>query len=232
MAENLHSDSMTSGGNPSATQNFLDIFEIKENTVVLKDGTLRAVVLVSSMNFMLKSDDEQQAVIAGYMQFLNSFDFPLQIVIQSRKLRIKEYLEKLKNVAKEQTNELLRMQTLEYREFIGELVDIADIMTKRFFVVVPYAPGEKKGEGRRTFWQRVSNVLSPERVIVLREERFLKFQEELTKRANFIQEGLQSLGLATARLDTQSLIELFYTTYNPETSPQQDLVPVEQLRVE
>lgn len=214
------------------TQNYLDIFEIRDDTVVLKDGTLRAGVLVSSMNFMLKSEDEQQAVIQGYMSFLNSFDFPIQIVIQSRKLRIDEYVNRLKSVAKEQTNELLRAQTLDYKEFVEELVDIADIMTKRFYVVVPYSPSEKHGSKQKSFASRLASVFSPERVITLREERFHHYKEELDKRAGFVQESLQSLGLSTARLDTQSLIELFYTTYNPDTAPQQDLVSVEQLRVE
>lgn len=230
---NLHSEQLAGKKASPSAQNYLDIFEIRDDTLVMKDGTLRSVILVSSMNFMLKSDDEQQAVIQGYMQFLNSFDFPLQIVIQSRKLRIDEYVDRLKMMGKEQTNELLRMQTQDYREFVEELVEIADIMSKRFYVVVPYSPNEKKGKKKqKTFFQRLGNVFSPESVITLREERFQKYREELAKRSGFIQESLQSLGLTTAKLDTQSLIELFYTTYNPDTAPQQDLVGLEQLRID
>src|SRR3989344_5732169 len=123
-----------------STQQYLDIAEIKEDTVVLNDGTLRAVLLVSSINFSLKSEDEQNAIISSYISFLNFLEFPLQIVIQSRKLDIDSYLLRLKKIEKEQTNELLRMQTTEYRQYISELVEIGDIMTKRFYVVVPYDP--------------------------------------------------------------------------------------------
>src|SRR5689334_2471294 len=123
----------------TSTQQYLDILEIRDDAVILKNGTILGVVLVSSINFSLKSDEEQDAVIEAYVQFLNTIDFPLEIVMQSRRLNIDEYLETLKHVEKQQTNELLQMQTREYRQYVAELVQIADIMTKRFYVVVPYS---------------------------------------------------------------------------------------------
>src|SRR3990167_1154544 len=111
-------------GKKASTQKYLDISEIKEDTVVMKDGTLRSVLLISSINFALKSESEQNAIIAAYVNFLNTLDFPLQIVIQSRKLNIDGYLEKLKKSEKEQTNELLRMQIHDYREYVEQLMEL------------------------------------------------------------------------------------------------------------
>ncbi|MFN7088913.1 MAG: hypothetical protein ACK4NX_03830, partial [Candidatus Paceibacteria bacterium] len=107
-------------------------------TVVMKDGTLRAVLLVSSINFALKSEEEQNAIIQAYIQFLNSIDHPLQIVVQSRKLDIDRYLDHLKELEKAHTNELLKMQMADYRQFVQELLEMAEIMTKRFYIVIPY----------------------------------------------------------------------------------------------
>ena len=118
-----------------STQQYLDIVEIREDVVMLKDGTLRAVLAVASTNFALKSEDEQNALISGYAQFLNSLDHPLQIMIQSRRLNIDEYFNRLKIAEKEQTNELLRMQITDYLSFTRELVELGEIMSKRFYVV-------------------------------------------------------------------------------------------------
>ena len=128
----------------ASTQEYLDIAEIKDDTVIMKDGTLRAVLLVSSINFALKSEDEQNAVIDGYVRFLNNLNFTLQIVIQSRELDINNYLDYLKVKEKEQTNKLLKSQTGEYIEYIKELTSLGKIMNKRFYVVVPYDPGTDK----------------------------------------------------------------------------------------
>jgi len=128
-----------SGKKPTiSTQSFLDIYEIKDNTVVMKDGTLRSVLLVSSINFSLKSEEEQNAIIQAYVQFLNSLSHPMQIVIQSRKLDIDRYLDHLKDLEKQQVNELLKTQMADYRNYINELLEMAEIMTKRFYITVPY----------------------------------------------------------------------------------------------
>lgn len=212
-----------------ATQQFLDILEIKDKTAVLKDGTLRGILLVSSINFALKSEDEQTAVIQAYTQFLNSLDFPVQIVIQSRKLNIDEYIERLKKIEKQQTNELLRMQTIEYRNYITELVEIADLMSKRFYVVVPYSP---KTDKPQKFFGRMLEAFSPSTVIHLKQQQFEEFRDELFKRVQYVIDGLGSSGLQSAVLDTQSLIALFYNTYNPETYEQEELSSVDKLVLE
>lgn len=212
-----------------STQRYLDIAEIKEDTVVLKDGTLRAVLLISSINFALKSDEEQNAIIASYINFLNSFDHPLQIVVQSRRLNIQGYLDGLKKVEKEQTNELLRMQTAEYRNFVKELVDIGDIMNKKFFVVVPYNPLSDK---QKSSFSRIFDLFQPAMIISLSQKTFKKRRYSLFQRVEHVINGLNSIGLSAVPLDTQALIELFYNSYNPDLADNEKMADVGKLRVE
>ena len=216
--------------NTPSTQRFVPIAEIKDDAVILKDGTIRGVILVSSINFALKSEDEQNAIIQSYTQFLNSFEFPVQVVIQSRKLDIDEYLQRLEKVEKEQMNELLKMQTREYRQFVNELIELADIMSKRFYVIVPYAPVTKKSS--KKFFDRVQELFAPSRIIQLKKSQFEKYHTELAKRVDFLISGLNAMGLKAVGLDTQSLIELYYNTYNPETYDHQELVQVDRIQVE
>ncbi|MFA6027684.1 MAG: TraC family protein [Patescibacteria group bacterium] len=213
-----------------STQKYLPIAEIKDNIVVMKDGTLRKVLMVSSINFALKNEDEQKAIISGYVQFLNTLEMPLQIVIQSRKLDIKNYLEKLRQLTKTQGNELLKIQTQEYANYIEQLVDLAEIMEKKFFVVVPYSPFSKKQ--KKSFFSRVSDVLSPGRVIKLREDKFQKYREQVERNAGIVAGGLTSIGLTVAPLDTQSLIELYYQIYNPTRGNQKQLGELTNIRID
>ena len=221
----------TSGKNKISvsTQQYLNIAEIKDNTVVMKDGTLRAVLLVSSINFALKSEDEQNAVIDSYARFLNNISFTLQIVIQSRELDIENYLEYLKGKEKEQTNKLLKAQTADYIEYINELISLGKIMNKRFYVIVPYDPLTDK---HKSFFNQIKEAFRPATIIKLKEKTFRNYQEMLDRRVDSIVGGLESMGVAVARLDTQSLIELYYKTYNPETSKNQELVELDKIRVE
>jgi len=212
-----------------AAQAHLPIAEIKDGAVVLKDGTLRAVLMTSSINFALKTEDEQNSLISSYVSFLNSIDFPLQIVIQSRRLQIKPYLDKLSKFEKDQPNELLRVQIADYRAFIKEFVEIGQIMTKQFYVVVPYDPLSNK---QKSFWVRFKEILKPALTVRLKEERFQKRKADLETRLRQVVGGLQSMGLEVVQLDTQSLIELYYSNYNPDISFSEELQPVEDLRIE
>ena len=213
---------------PSAQQH-LPFSEIKFDTAVMKDGTLRAILMVSSINFALKNEDEQNAIVSSYVSFLNGIDFPLQIVIQSRQLYIKPYLEKLLKLEREQANELLRVQIADYRSFVSELVSLGKIMSKQFFVVVPYDPLSNK---KRSFWSRIKDVVNPAITVKLKDERFQKRKRDLDMRVRQIESGLASMNLEVVRLDTQSLIELFYSTYNPDIAFSEHLAPVNQLQVE
>lgn len=212
----------------TSAQQYLDISEIKEDVVVMRDGTMRAVLLISSINFALKSEDEQNAIISAYVGFLNNIDFPLQIVIQSRELNIDSYIESLRKKEKEQTNELLKMQTNEYIQYIQELISMSKIMNKRFYIVIPYNPMSDKQKG---FASRFLDVLKPATVIRMKDKVFNYRKNELLRRVDNITSGLNSIGLHSVQLDTQGLLELYYNSYNPETSQNQNLVDVNQLRV-
>ncbi|QQS60145.1 hypothetical protein IPN41_03410 [Candidatus Falkowbacteria bacterium] len=212
-----------------STLHYLDIAGIRQDTVIMKDGSLRAVILVSSINFALKNEDEQSSIVSAYVSFLNNINFPLQIVIQSRELNIENYLNSLGQKEKEQTNELLRMQIKEYISYIKELISLSKIMNKRFYVVVPYNPLSDKKKG---FLPRLTETFSPASLIKMKEDNFKSLRQELQRRLDNVTSGLDSIGLNTIELDTQSLIELYYNTYNPVTSVNQKIGPVDQLRLE
>ncbi|MBT4153953.1 MAG: hypothetical protein HOE53_04875 [Candidatus Magasanikbacteria bacterium] len=216
-------------GKRASTQASLPIAEIKDGVVVLKDGTLRSVLITSSINFALKSEDEQNALISNYVGFLNSIDFPMQIVIQSRQLQIEPYLEKLYEIEKNQANELLRVQIADYRAFMRELIDIGQIMTKRFYVVVPYNPLSNK---KKTWWTRFKEVLKPMASIRMKEEAFERRKGDLESRVRQIVSGLQGIGLQVQQLQTQELIELYYSTYNPDIAFQEPMQDVDKLRID
>lgn len=212
-----------------STQKYLNIAEIKEDVVILKDGSLRAILLASSINFSLKGTDEQKGIIGAYIGFLNSIDFPIQILIQSRRLNIDAYLGDLGKRAEEQQNELLKIQTKEYQQFVSQLVTLGDIMSKKFYVVVPYSEAE---DSKRGFFKRFRAVLAPANVVSLKQKRFRELKGELQKRVDHVMNGLVSFGIGTAQLDTQSLIELYYTTYNPDISETEKMKPLEEMKVE
>jgi len=212
-----------------STQKHLLVSEIRDDTIIMKDGSMRAVLLVSSINFALKSEDEQNAIVSAYVSFLNSLDAPLQILIQSRQLDLEQYLNYLKEAESKQTNDLLKMQMAEYRQYITELVAMGNIMTKRFFVIVPYEQFRAKARG---FFQRVGDVISPTSVVGLNQKQFAQRHKDLYTIVEKILSGLASMSLRAEALDTQSLIELFYNTYNPAVSPREKLEDVNKLMME
>ncbi|MFH1767332.1 MAG: hypothetical protein ABH826_04560 [Patescibacteria group bacterium] len=211
------------------TQRFLDIAEIREDAVILKDGTLRSVIMVSSVNFALKSRDEQQAMIQAYMQFLNGLEHPLQIVIQSRKMNIDAYIKALDQQESQIPNELLKTQIRDYRSFIQDLVELGEIMQKRFYVAVPYDPATDK---HRNFFSKLMEAITPASSVKLNKKQFTERRNALMQRVSIIQGGLNGMGLQTAILDTQSLIELYYTVYNPEVFDTERLGDLNAVRVE
>ncbi len=210
-------------------QNYLDIAEIRDDCVVLKDGTLRGVIMVSSINFALKSVDEQQAIIQSYMQFLNGLEYPIQIVIQSRKMNIDAYIASLEEQEKKIENRLLADQIRDYKGFVKELVELGEIMQKRFYVIVSYDPVTDK---RRNFWSKLTNAISPVTAIRLSNKQFNERREQLQQRLSLILNGIVGMGLNGVILDTQSLIELYYTIYNPDSYANQPLAAVSDLKLE
>lgn len=192
----------------SSTQQFLEANQIKEGVVVLKNKSLRGVIMVSSQNFALKSDEEQSATVYQFQNFLNSLDFPLEIVVQSRILNITGYLDKLKELEKEQENELLKIQTAEYQKFIKDLIAGGQILSKNFFAVVPFTLVEIPGfqGGKKQTDKQPS------------EDQFQRAKSQLWQRMEFVALGLRRCGLQCVPLNTPELIELFWSLYHPEES--------------
>jgi len=218
------------GNKPSAsTQRYIDIAQIQDDIVVMKDGTLRSVILTSSLNFALKSEQEQNATVSSYTQFLNSLKFPIEIVIQSRRLNIDNYLASLDQKYREQSNELLKLQIADYRNFVAELIDLGEIMSKRFYVVVPYAPGQ---DAQRGFMDRLQSLFIPATRVTLQRKKFLERRKVLMQRVDLVLSGLQGMGLNSVVLNTQNLIELYYESYNPDIAEQQKIKDVNKLDVE
>ncbi|MAF43786.1 MAG: hypothetical protein CMI54_06430 [Parcubacteria group bacterium] len=199
----------------ASTQQFLEISQIKEGVIVLKNHALRGVLMVSSLNFALKSEEEQNAIIYQFQSFLNSLDFSLQIVVQSRKLNITGYLDKIKELEKKQKNELLKVQTTDYRNFIKELIKGGSIMAKSFFIVVPFTLFEtktKKATG-------LKELLKPSQIAgTLTKSQFQRTKSQLWQRMEFVALGLRRTGLRSVPLNTSELIELFLGLSPPSRS--------------
>ena len=190
------------------TQQFLEMEKIKEGIVILKNKTLRGVLMVSSINFALKSEEEQSAIIYQFQDFLNSLDFSLEIVVQSRRLNITGYLDKLKELEERQSNKLLKTQTTGYRKFIQELIARGSIMSKNFFVVIPFIPFERETSKKGLFKKPALPTLT--------EEKFQRAKVQLWQRMEFISLGLRRCGLQCSILGSPELIELFWSTHHPE----------------
>ncbi len=206
----------------SSTQRFLPIAEIHHDTVVLKNGGLRGILMVEAINFNLKSETEQQGIIAGYQSFVNTLSFPIQISVRSSKMNISPYLQHLRGLGNVQKNELLRQQTLAYADFIEKLVDVADIMQKRFYVIIPLDQNVRS----KTLLEQFFGWISPDdssAKVAQRHREFVSAEKLLHDRLNLVETGLQNVRLQTRRLPTRELVELYYQIYNPKTSMEQKL---------
>src|SRR6185312_7269396 len=201
----------TTQSNAKSTQEFVPVSEVRDGVVLLKDGGLRAILLASSINFALKSEDEQTAFIVQFQNFLNSLDFSVEIFVQSRMLDIRPYVATLEIQFKQQLDDLMRIQIREYIEFIKSFTEAANIMTKNFFVVVPYSSGAVSAGS-------MSKMLPFGTKKPDREEANKTFEEQLTQleqRISIVQQGLVRTGVRTVQLGTEEGIELLYKMFNP-----------------
>jgi hypothetical protein len=216
----------------AASQIFVNIAEIKDNCVVLKDGGLRAILKVSSVNFDLISEQEQNMIIYSYENFLNSLEFPIQILIRSKKLDIEKYLIQMSELAKHQHNVLLQQQTYSYIDFVSQLVELADIMEKEFYVVVPKDPFRAE---KINFFKKFMSSLNPADNLLEYRTRLREFEslkKGLNQRVTMIQNNLSRTGVHVARMNTKELITLYYEVYNPGTAEAQKVTDVSALNLE
>jgi len=196
-----------------ATQEFLSIESVRDGILLLKGGLgLRAILMVSALNFALKSEEEQDALVFQYENFLNSLDFSVQFVIQSRKLNIQPYLEALADRQKEEPGELLKIQVAEYVEFVRTFVELSNVVSKTFYVVIPFEPSIAE---RRGILKSLGGLLGGAPRNIQEEEEFPRWKNQLAQRVDSVSLGLRRLGLRAVQLNTEELVELFYGLYNP-----------------
>jgi type IV secretory pathway VirB4 component len=211
---------MKQGGQKFAsTQAYLPISEIKEGVVVMKDRSIRAVLIASSLNFALRSEQEKDAIVVSYQTFLNSLTFPIQIVASSRKLDLSKYIEGIRGLSSTQDNPLIKIQTEEYASFVEKMLEYSNIMEKRFYVVVPFFPAGVEVTGK------VNDLVGKKTKIPAGS--FEDHKKKLLSRVDIVLSGLTSVGLRCSSLATKDLLELYYTTYNPDTAQNQKLADIE-----
>jgi len=198
-------------------QDFIPFREVRDGIVVMKDDSLRTVLMASSLNISLKSQDEQEAILAQFQNFLNSLEFSLQFYVQSRRLDIRPYLALLGEKEKDQVNELMRIQTREYIEFIKHFTETTNIMSKSFFIVVPYttnAIGDmQKKKFAIPFLSSSENSRGKDAQDWLQD--FEESKTQMEQRIAVIESGLSRIGVRVAQLGTEEIIELFYKIFNP-----------------
>lgn len=196
----------------NATQEFVPIDDVRDGIVILKNGGMRGVLMASSINFSLKSADERQAILMQFQDFLNSLDFSVQILAQSRRLDIRPYIALLEERYKAQNNDLMRIQIEQYITFIRSFTENTNIMTKNFFVVVPYdaAIVSVKSGLLPGFGSSKNNENA--------EENFEEKKNQLEQRMGVVEQGLARCGIRVAKLGTDEVVELFYKIFNPGES--------------
>jgi hypothetical protein len=196
------------------TQDFVPIQEIRDGVIVLKNGNMRSIILASSLNFALKSQDEQNSILFQFQNFLNSLDFPIQIFVQSKKLDIRPYIALLEDRYKEQQTELMKIQVREYIEFIKAFVESTNIMSKSFFVVIPYDPAIMSSSNNP-----ISNIMPGRNKGKTRtesaDEQFQEYRSQLEQRVTVVEQGLVRCGVRVAELGTEEVVELYYKLFNP-----------------
>ncbi len=195
-----------------ATQDFVPIKEVRDGVVILKDGSLRVLLMASSINLALKSQDEQQAIMGQFQNFLNSLEFSVEFFIQSRELDIRPYIALLQDRYAQELDELMKIQIREYMAFIKDFTSRANIMTKNFFIVVPYDPAliNRSGGILGSLFPGNSNVST-----ALADEQFEQYRTQLEQRVSVIEQGLVRTGVRIVKLGTEEVIELFYKLFNP-----------------
>ncbi len=205
----------------ASTQRYLPFSEIRENMIMMKDGSSRMALRVHALNFNLKSVEEQDAILMSYQRFLNALNFPIQIIIRSLKVDIESYINKLKNLALKQENPLLQEQTYKYVDFLTTLIDLAQIMKKEFYIIIPYDLENNESVRKtdifgvfKSFWSALSQEESVAdiRANRIRVARLKKWNYE---RLWTVKMSLEAIGLKADELDKSELVKLIYNYYNP-----------------
>lgn len=207
------------------SQELVDIKEIRDGILLLKDGSMRQVVMVGGLNFDLKSETEQTAITQAYQNFLNSLDFSIQIIVHSRKINIEKYLTSLEGRKNQEISGLLRDQIAEYQDFIRGFIKEYAVMRKVFLIVVPFSPVNLPNKETFSRFSPFKKKEKPteEKTDPQIEVEFKEGSGQLGQRVQEVVEGLQTIGLEVTVLNDDQLIELFYNFYNPETVEKENI---------
>lgn len=197
-----------------STKDLVTIADIRDNIVLLKNGSLRAVIEVTAINFELRSEEEQIGILQNFQSFLNSIDFPLQMIVNSRQLNMDEYLKMIDAIAESSQNELLKIQAIEYSKFVRELLQLSNIMTKHFYVVLPFYVMDiptKSGvvQGFKSLFGSAPATRE------IKPEQLETYRTQLMQRSELILDGLIGIGLKARLLEGQEITNLYYGLYNP-----------------
>jgi hypothetical protein len=212
--------------NPNTTQNSLLFSELRDNMIIMNDGSFRAVIACKSINFDLMSSKEREGIEYSYQNFLNSLYFPAQILIRSQRVDIGPYIERLTNIRRDQENMLLNVLTDDYIDFIDTLSQEANIMDKTFYVIVPYWPMgdiDSIKRGSKSLFGTIFGGNTRQRAIVIGHEQYEKAKDEIKNRTDSVMSGLFQLGVKCVQLNTKELGELYYNFYNPDTAVREPL---------
>ena len=231
-AVNRAAQSKSTQADNNSTQNSLLISEIRENMVILNDGSIRAVVACESINYDLMSNEERDGIEFSYQNFLNTLYFPIQIVIQSRKIDIKPYLDKLEDIRTKQENMLLGVMMDDYLDFIFDISQQANIMRKDFFIVVPYTVGGESNSDVNNIKNMTDSVVTSvnnKQRIKINAKSYNKAKDEIHNRVSVILNGLMNIGVRAGQLPTKALSEMYYSYYNPDTALNQPISNVSNM---
>jgi hypothetical protein len=223
----------------SSTERYLPFSEIRDNMIIMKDGSSRMILKVHALNFNLKSTEEQDAILMSYQRFLNSLNFPIQIIVRSLKVDIEAYINRLKNIAIKQQNQLLQEQTYKYIDFLVNLIDLAQIMKKEFYIVVPFDFENNESVRKtdmfgifRSFWTALSQEESVADIRANRS-RLEKLKKGNFERLSTAKQSLESIGLKAEEIKKEELIKLIYNYYNPRLKTENVLkADVESINIE
>ncbi len=198
--------------NQSTTQGFVPLRDIKDNVVILKNGQMNMVLLASSINFALKSIDEQEAILRQFQAFLNTIDFSVQFYVQSRRLNIQPYLDLLQGREEKQDNDLMKIQLREYIQFIKNFTSEVDVMSKSFFIVVPYTPVAASLQNNL---EGFKDLIGGKKPVYFDDKNFSEHKQQLEQRVALVESGLSGIGVRTILLQSEELVELYYHIFNP-----------------
>lgn len=215
---------------PISTQNTLLFSEMRENMIIMSDGSFRAVVECESINFDLMSSREREGIEFSYQNFINSLYFPIQVLIRSRRVDIGPYLDRLAEIRRNQDNMLLNVLMDDYMDFIDILAQEANIMDKSFYVVVPYHPAGEENAFKQQTKGLFNSFFSGKKeatVTKIDQVTYTKAKDEIKNRVDSVMNGLFQMGVKSWQLNTRQLGELFYTSYNPDTSSRESLEDID-----